>query len=118
MTFRLRTLLPFLFAASAAEAAPMTLNDYLALTGPAPTATLAYGSAPSQFADLFRPAGQGPPPATSDPFPGTPWRLPARGGRSRKPQMPPVPEIKTPGYRANRLPEPDCQQHHYQYTGQ
>ena len=60
MTFRLRTLLPFLFAASAADAAPMTLNDYLALTGPAPTVTLAYGSAPSQFAELFRPAGQGP----------------------------------------------------------
>ncbi|MDB5950217.1 MAG: alpha/beta hydrolase [Massilia sp.] len=38
----------------------MTLADYLALTGPAPTATIAYGSAPSQYAELFRPAGDGP----------------------------------------------------------
>ncbi|UUZ55013.1 alpha/beta hydrolase [Massilia sp. H-1] len=45
---------------SAATAAPMTLQDYLALSGPAPTATIAYGSAPSQFAELFRPAGPGP----------------------------------------------------------
>ena len=41
-------------------AAPMTLTDYLALTGPAPTATIAYGGAPSQYAELFRPAGDGP----------------------------------------------------------
>lgn len=47
-------------AALSAAAAPMTLNDYLALSGPAPTATIAYGSAPSQFAELFRPAGEGP----------------------------------------------------------
>ena len=40
--------------------APMTLTDYLALTGPAPTAKIAYGSAPSQYAELFRPAGDGP----------------------------------------------------------
>lgn len=64
MTFRLRSLLSTVFfsgAASAAAApAPMTLADYMALTGPAPTATFAYGSAPSQFAELFRPAGKGP----------------------------------------------------------
>jgi len=62
MPFRLRSLLPALFFSSAASAAtaPMTLNDYLALTGPAPTATIAYGSAPSQFAELFRPSGPGP----------------------------------------------------------
>ena len=63
MTVRLRTLLaslvPALFASSAG-AAPMTLRDYLALSGPAPTAKIAYGSAPSQFAELFRPAGAGP----------------------------------------------------------
>ena len=63
MTFRLRTLLssllPALFASSAA-AAPMTLQDYLALSGPAPTAKIAYGNAPSQFAELFRPKGDGP----------------------------------------------------------
>ena len=59
---RLNALLPTLLAsgAAAAAAAPMTLDDYLALSGPAPTATIAYGSAPSQFAELFRPAGAGP----------------------------------------------------------
>jgi acetyl esterase/lipase len=43
-----------------AGAAPMKLADYLALTGPAPTATWAYGKAPSQYAELFIPAGKGP----------------------------------------------------------
>ncbi|WP_317202960.1 alpha/beta hydrolase [Janthinobacterium sp.] len=43
-----------------AVAAPMSLDDYLALSGPAPTARIAYGSAPSQFVELFRPAGAGP----------------------------------------------------------
>lgn len=43
-----------------AQPAPMTLADYLALSGPAPSATIAYGSAPSQFAELFRPVGKGP----------------------------------------------------------
>ena len=65
MTLRLRSLLSSLiFSATAAgggaSAAPMTLADYLALTGPAPTATIPYGSAPSQFAELFRPKGPGP----------------------------------------------------------
>ncbi|MES2898834.1 MAG: alpha/beta hydrolase [Pseudomonadota bacterium] len=61
MTFSLRTLFSALFVSSgAAAAAPMTLNDYLALSGPAPSATIAYGSAPSQFAELFRPEGKGP----------------------------------------------------------
>ena len=61
MTFSLRALFSALFVSSSASAAaPMTLDDYLALSGPAPTATIAYGSAPSQFAELFRPAGQGP----------------------------------------------------------
>lgn len=41
-------------------AAPMTLQDYLALSGPAPTRHVAYGAAPSQFAELFEPAGDGP----------------------------------------------------------
>ncbi|MRW93874.1 alpha/beta fold hydrolase [Duganella sp. FT80W] len=39
---------------------PMTLDDYLALSGPAPTLHVAYGAAPSQFAELFQPAGAGP----------------------------------------------------------
>jgi acetyl esterase/lipase len=43
-----------------ALAAPMTLDDYLALNGPAPTRHVAYGAAPSQFAELFQPAGAGP----------------------------------------------------------
>ena len=43
-----------------AVAAPMSLDAYLALTGPAPTAQIAYGAAPSQYAQLFRPEGSGP----------------------------------------------------------
>jgi acetyl esterase/lipase len=38
----------------------MDLAAYLALSGPAPTAKIAYGNAPSQYAELFRPAGNGP----------------------------------------------------------
>jgi acetyl esterase/lipase len=60
MTCRLRALLPALMLSGLASAAPMKLADYLALTGPAPTAKIAYGSAPSQYAELFRPAGDGP----------------------------------------------------------
>jgi acetyl esterase/lipase len=44
----------------ASAAAPMTLADYMALNGPAPSAHIAYGSAPSQYVELFEPAGQGP----------------------------------------------------------
>lgn len=43
-----------------AVAAPMSLDDYLALQGPAPTAQISYGPAPSQYAQLFRPPGTGP----------------------------------------------------------
>jgi len=50
----------FLAAQCHADAAPMKLADYLALNGPAPSATFAYGSAPSQYAELFVPAGTGP----------------------------------------------------------
>ncbi|WBS03644.1 alpha/beta hydrolase [Pseudoduganella sp. SL102] len=39
---------------------PMTLQDYLALAGPAPDTRIAYGPAPSQFVELFLPAGDGP----------------------------------------------------------
>jgi acetyl esterase/lipase len=42
------------------SAAPMKLADYMALTGPAPTAHIAYGPAPSQYAELFLPPGGGP----------------------------------------------------------
>jgi acetyl esterase/lipase len=47
-------------SAGGAAAAPMSLQDYLALSGPAPTQHVAYGAAPSQFAELFQPAGDGP----------------------------------------------------------
>jgi len=46
--------------AAASVATPMTLDDYLALRGPAPTTHVHYGTAPSQFAQLFRPEGKGP----------------------------------------------------------
>jgi len=46
--------------AAAIAAAPMSLQDYLALGGPAPTQHVAYGPAPSQFAELFQPSGDGP----------------------------------------------------------
>lgn len=55
-------LLPLLCTSFAlnALAAPMTLTHYLALSGPAPSATFAYGPAPSQYAELFVPGGRGP----------------------------------------------------------
>src|SRR5215469_3913284 len=43
-----------------AHAAPMSLDDYMVLDGPAPSQHIAYGSAPSQFVELFEPKGQGP----------------------------------------------------------
>ena len=45
---------------SAHAATPMTLQDYLALSGPKPDLHIAYGGAPSQFVELFKPAGPGP----------------------------------------------------------
>src|ERR1700735_4073457 len=42
------------------SAEPMTLHDYLALKGPPPSAHIAYGSAPSQYVELFKPSGDGP----------------------------------------------------------
>lgn len=57
---RLSPLFCALLLAGATHAAPMRLDDYLALRGPPPTATIAYGSAPSQYAELFLPAGAGP----------------------------------------------------------
>lgn len=41
-------------------AEPMSLDDYMALSGPEPSARIAYGAAPSQFVELFRPVGKGP----------------------------------------------------------
>ena len=60
MTSSRLPLLSAVLCAGLAHAEPMKLADYMALSGPAPTLTLAYGKAPSQFAELFRPAGAGP----------------------------------------------------------
>jgi len=38
----------------------MSLADYMALDGPSPRAHIAYGSAPSQYVELFEPSGKGP----------------------------------------------------------
>ncbi|WP_379744454.1 alpha/beta hydrolase [Massilia sp. GCM10023247] len=61
-TSLLSILLPALLSAplSALAFAPMKLADYMALTGPAPSARIAYGPAPSQYAELFVPEGTGP----------------------------------------------------------
>jgi acetyl esterase/lipase len=45
---------------NAMAAKPMTLEEYMSLSGPEPSAHLAYGSAPSQYVELFLPPGQGP----------------------------------------------------------
>ena len=52
--------LTLFFTMNAMAAQPMTLNDYMSLSGPEPSAHLAYGSAPSQYAELFVPPGEGP----------------------------------------------------------
>jgi acetyl esterase/lipase len=46
----------------AMASSPMTLQQYLALSGPAPSAHLPYGPAPSQYVELFKPAGSDPHP--------------------------------------------------------
>lgn len=65
MTLRsmiIAALLPTALLTGGVDAAPMKLDDYMALTGPAPDARVAYGPAPSQYAELFLPedAGAGP----------------------------------------------------------
>jgi acetyl esterase/lipase len=42
------------------SAEPMTLRDYMALSGPQPSEHIAYGRAPSQYVELFEPRGNGP----------------------------------------------------------
>jgi acetyl esterase/lipase len=51
----------------AMAAKPTTLEEYMALSGPEPSAHLAYGSASSQYVELFVPKGAGPLPGA--PFP-------------------------------------------------
>ena len=60
MPRRLLALALSLAMTSTVHAAPMILADYMALSGPAPHATLRYGAAPSQYAELFVPPGKGP----------------------------------------------------------
>jgi acetyl esterase/lipase len=60
MPRRLLALALTLAMTSTLHAAPMILADYMALSGPAPHATLRYGAAPSQYAELFVPPGKGP----------------------------------------------------------
>jgi acetyl esterase/lipase len=60
---RARRLLPA-FAASlfamTIPAEPLSIRDYMSMTGPEPNAHLAYGAAPSQYVELFEPSGSGP----------------------------------------------------------
>ena len=51
--------LAFCFAVTAMAAEPMTVEDYMALSGPAPNAHIPYGEAPSQYIELFLPPGGG-----------------------------------------------------------
>jgi acetyl esterase/lipase len=48
------------FSGKLMAAEPMTLHDYMRLSGPPPSKHIAYGTAPSQFVELFRPHGKGP----------------------------------------------------------
>lgn len=43
-----------------ADAAPMTLKNYLDLQGPEPDQHIAYGTQASQYVELFKPEGEGP----------------------------------------------------------
>ena len=47
-------------AMNAMAAKPMTLEEYMSLSGREPNARLTYGKAPSQFVELFVPPGEGP----------------------------------------------------------
>ncbi len=38
---------------------PMTLHDYMTLSGPPPSEHIAYGTAPSQYVEFFKPQGNG-----------------------------------------------------------
>jgi acetyl esterase/lipase len=54
-----------MLALSPAVAAPISFTDLLARPRPAATARIHYGSAPSQFADLYLPSGDGPHPVVA-----------------------------------------------------
>jgi acetyl esterase/lipase len=48
------------YASAAGHAAPLSLDAYMALDGPPPAARFSYGTAPSQYTELFLPQGSGP----------------------------------------------------------
>src|ERR1700744_6805716 len=54
------TALALVFSGKLMSAEPMTLRDYMALSGPQPSEHIAYGRAPSQYVELFEPRGNGP----------------------------------------------------------
>ena len=60
LLMKIRLLLLSTLFPALVSAAPMKLADYMALTGPAPTARIAYGPAASQYAELSIPPGAGP----------------------------------------------------------
>ena len=59
---RLAMVLSMILAATAARAEPASLDDYMKQPRHGPDATVAYGPAPSQVAELFLPKGKGPHP--------------------------------------------------------
>ena len=54
------TILALVFSGNLMAAQPMTLHDYMRLKGPPPTEHIAYGTAPSQYIEFFKPPGNGP----------------------------------------------------------
>ena len=53
-------IIALVFSGKSMSAEPMTLHDYMALSGPQPSEHIAYGTAPSQYVELFKPQGSGP----------------------------------------------------------
>lgn len=53
-------ILALAFSGKLMAAQPMTLHDYMTLSGQPPSQHIAYGAAPSQYVELFEPPGDGP----------------------------------------------------------
>jgi acetyl esterase/lipase len=53
-------IIALVFSGKSMSAEPMTLHDYMALSGPQPSEHIAYGTEPSQYVELFKPQGSGP----------------------------------------------------------
>jgi len=56
----LAAMIVMISASGVRAAEPMTLKDYRALSGPDPDAHIAYGPAPRQYVEVFKPPGRGP----------------------------------------------------------